>query len=246
MLLEGKICLVTGANRGIGRAIAYCFAKEGAIVYCVARKEGSLDGLEQEVLSFAGIIHPLYFDIRDMRAQKAAVMRIKKEQGVLDVLVNNAGIMRDAVIGMIDHSQMEDTFETNVFAMINLIQISCKLMKRQGYGSIINMASIIGVEGNANEIVYSASKGAVIALTKSAAKELAPEGIRVNAVAPGIIETDMFRSVKSEKAEKMISQIGMGRVGTPMDVANTCLFLASDLSVYVTGQIIGVDGAVII
>lgn len=243
MLLDGKVCLVTGSNRGIGRSIALRFAEEGAYVYCVARKAGSLEELVLETQDASGHVHPLYFDVRDAHAQKDAILQIKKEQGRLDALVNNAGILHDAVIGMIDHSQMEKTFETNVYAAIDLIQLSCKLMKRQQSGSIINMASIVGVEGNADQVVYSASKGAVIALTKSAAKELAPCGIRVNAVAPGIIETDMFRSVKPEKAERLISQIGMGRIGAPLDIANTCVYLASDLSEYVTGQIIGVDGA---
>lgn len=242
MLLDGKVCLVTGTNRGIGRAIATRFAEEGACVYSVARQEGSLDELASEVDEMAGSVRPLYFDVRDVQAQKSAIQQIKKEQGHLDVLVNNAGVLHDAIIGMIDHSQMETTFATNVFAVIDLIQLACKLMKRQESGSIINMASIVGVEGNADQMVYSASKGAIIALTKSAAKELASYGIRVNAVAPGIIETDMFRSVKPEKADKLISMIGMGRIGTPCDIANTCVYLASDLSEYVTGQIIGVDG----
>lgn len=246
MLLDGKVCMVTGANRGIGKAIVERFVKEGAEIYCVARREGSLDELVRYAESEQGAVHPLHFDVRDAAAQKEAILRIKRGSGRLDVLVNNAGVLHDAVIGMIDHVQMDETFSTNVFATIELMQLACKLMKRQKSGSVINMASIVGVEGNANQVVYSASKGAVIALTKSAAKELASDGIRVNAIAPGIIETDMFRSVKSDKAEHLIANIGMRRIGTPLDIANACLFLASDLSEYITGQIIGVDGAAVV
>lgn len=246
-LLEKKVCLVTGSNRGIGAAVVKRFAEEGAIVYANARKENSLDHL---LLSLTkkdtGIIIPVYFDITDESAVKKTILLIKKEHGHLDVLVNNAAIMRDALIGMINHSLMKDTFDTNVFATIQLLQMAVKLMARQKSGSIINFTSMVGVNGNAGQLVYSASKGAVISITKTAAKELAPSNIRVNAVSPGVIDTDLHKNVSQELMAERLKNIGMGRMGTPEEVADTCVYLASDLSQYVTGQIIGVDGSAIV
>jgi len=245
-MLKGKTAFVTGAARGIGKVIAELFVRNGAVVYANARKDNSLDDLLKECEGLSGKIIPVYFDVTDADASKNAVMRIKSESGKLDCLVNNAGVTQDALIGMIDKKTVRDVFETNVFAVLELTQLAARIMIRQKGGSIINMASIMGIKGNKGQLVYSASKGAVIAMTKAAAKELAPQNIRVNAVAPGMIDTEMFRSIGVEKAAERLGNIGMGRLGTPEDVAKTCLFLASDLSEYVTGQIIGVDGAAII
>jgi 3-oxoacyl-[acyl-carrier protein] reductase len=245
-VLKGKIVLVTGTSRGIGRQIALTFAENGATVYTNARKESSLDDLIVESKNMSGKVIPVYFDVTDANASKNAVMKIKKESEGLDCLVNNAGITQDALIGMIDKKTVHDVFETNVFAVMELTQLAARIMMRQKSGSIINLASIMGINGNKGQLVYSASKGAVIAMTKAAAKELAPYNIRVNAVAPGMIDTEMFRSIGMEKAAERLKNIGMERLGTPKDVAKICLFLASDLSEYVTGQIVGVDGATII
>lgn len=246
-LLKNKVCLVTGCNRGIGAEIVNRFAQEGAIVYAVARMPNCIDEkCEQLSIKYNTPVIPLYFDVTDDAMAKKAVMQIKKEQNRLDVLVNNAGVMKDALIGMIDRNLMTDTFETNVFAVINMIQLVSRLMCRQKNGSIINLTSISGTEGNPGQIVYSASKGAVIALTKTASKELAPNNVRVNAIAPGMIDTDMFRSIDEEKTKVRSENIRMGRIGTPLDVANTAVYLASDLSKYVCGQIIGVNGSAII
>jgi 3-oxoacyl-[acyl-carrier protein] reductase len=239
-LLAGKVAFVTGATRGIGRSIAVLFAEQGATVYATGRDEGSLDELHSDK------IVPLYFDVTDTQALKTAVLRVKKEQGRIDCLVNNAGIMENARIGMVTTELMHKVFDVNVFAAIELLQLAARIMMRQGSGTIINFTSIVGVNGSAGQIVYSASKGAIIAATKAAAKELAPSNIRVNAVAPGMIDTDMFRSVGEQRATELVEQIGMHRFGTPTEVAQTCLFLASDLSEYLTGQIIGVDGSAII
>jgi 3-oxoacyl-[acyl-carrier protein] reductase len=241
MLLKDKVCLVTGANRGIGQAIVKLFLEEGAIVYASARRVGSLDTLVQDYEPERLI--PLYFDVTDTKSMKEAFMRIKKEQGHLDTLVNNAGIMKDALIGMITSELVSEVFRVNVFATIEALQFGASIMRRQKSGSIINFSSIVGVEGNVGQTAYAASKGAVIALTKTAAKELAAQGIRVNAVAPGFIDTDMFRSIGKERVASMSENVGMGRLGTPEDIARVCVFLASDLSEYVTGQIIGIDGA---
>jgi len=154
--------------------------------------------------------------------------------------------MKDALIGMISDEIIHKTYNVNVFGIINMTQLAAKLMTRQKSGSIINLASIVGVNGNRGQLVYSGTKGAVIAMTKTAAKELAPYNIRVNAIAPGIIDTEMFRSVDAKHQQEHIQRIGMGRLGKPVDIANTCLFLASYLSEYVTGQIIGVDGAALV
>lgn len=242
-LLEGKICFVTGAGRGIGRGIVNEFAKHGATIYANDFIKGSLDTLVDEMQEkYASEVIPLYFDVTDTEAAKKALMKVQKEQKRLDVLVNNAGIMKDALIGMVTRKMMEDTFAVNVFAVMELMQIAAKLMMRQKSGSIINVSSIVGLNGNKGQLAYSASKGAVISITKTAAKELADKNIRVNAVAPGMIDTDMFRSVGEEHMAIRLANIGMGRLGTPEDVAKTCVYLASDLSEYVTGQIVGIDG----
>ena len=238
-LLEGKVAIVTGCSRGIGRAIMETFAKNGAIVYAVDLMEGSMDDAAS-----ASII-PCYFDITDTKSIIALVQRVKKEQGKIDILVNNAGIMQDALISMVTDAQIQKTFEVNVFAMMHFIQYVSKIMRRQKSGSIVNAASIMGISGNYAQMVYAASKGAVIALTKSAAKELAQDGIRVNAVAPGTINTTLLQNTPEETLNKIKSRIYLGELGTPEEVANAYLFLASDLSSYISGQVLGVDGMMI-
>ena len=242
-LLSDKVCLITGASRGIGRETACRFAEEGAILYVTDYKEGSLDELVDELKAkYSTDIMPLYFDVTDEKASKKAMIDVKKGHGRLDVLVNNAGIMRDNVIGMIGSQLIHDVFDINVFAVINMIQLANKIMSRQNSGCIINISSIVGLEGAAGQLVYSASKGAVAALTKAAAKELAPSGIRVNAVAPGLINTGLLQAIGDAKIQENLRNVKMGRLGEPIDVANVILFLASDLAGYVTGEIIGIDG----
>lgn len=243
-LLSGKVCLVTGASRGIGAATVRRFADEGAIVYANARSPKNLDDLCAELSGkYKTTVKALYFDVRDEAASKKAILQIRKETGKLDVLVNNAGIMKDALIGMISRDLMQEIYDTNVFGVMNMMQLASKVMMFQKSGSIINLSSIVGLEGNPGQLVYSATKGAVAAMTKTAAKELASQGIRVNAVAPGMIDTDMFRSIGDEKMKEHIANIRVGRLGTPEDVADVILFLASDLSRYTTGEIIGVNGS---
>lgn len=243
MMLKEKVCLVTGGNRGIGAATVQKFAQEHAIVYAAAREKGSIDLICREMSErYQTQVTPLYFDVTHENEAKSAIMTIKKQQGRLDVLVNNAGIMQDALIGMVSRSLIQSVFEVNVFAVMNMIQLANRLMSRQKFGSIINISSIVGVEGSAGQMVYSASKGAVIAITKTAAKELAVNNIRVNAVAPGIIDTDMVHSIGEEKIRESLKNIRLGRLGKPEDVANAIAFLASDDAEYITGQILGVDG----
>lgn len=245
-LLSGKVALVTGANRGIGKAIAAQFVQYGAVVYANARTVGSLDDLIAELpIDLQANLMPVYFDVTDVDQAKQTFLRISKESKKLDCLVNNAGIMKDALVGMISKQLIQETFAVNVTAVIELTQLAVKLMARQNSGSIINISSMVGTNGNAGQSTYSASKGAVISFTKSVAKELASKNIRVNAIAPGVIETDLLSTVDSQAMEAIKSKIGMKRMGKPEDVAGLATFLASDLSNYVTGQIIGVDGAAI-
>ena len=246
-LLDGKVCLVTGASRGIGAATVKKFAEEGAVVYANARTPKNLDSLCDELSErYNTIVRALYFDVRDEVASKKAVVQIRKENGRLDVLVNNAGVMKDALIGMISRDLMQEIYDTNVFGVMNMIQLASKVMMFQKSGSIINLSSIVGLEGNPGQLVYSATKGAVAAMTKTASKELAAQGIRVNAVAPGMIDTDMFRSIGDEKMKGHLANIRMGRLGTPEEVADVILFLSSDLSRYVTGEIIGINGGAMV
>jgi 3-oxoacyl-[acyl-carrier protein] reductase len=236
LLLANKICIITGAAQGIGREIARRFADDGAIVYACDRQEFTSDNAR---------IHPMVFDITDAAAVKAAMMQVFKTEGRIDVLVNNAGVVFNRKIGMIMREETELMFRINVIAVLELIQLVSRLMARNGGGSIVNIASVTAVLGSPGQVAYSATKGAIIALTKSAAKELAPQGIRVNAVAPGIVKTERFAELyeaNGEKIDERISRIALGRLGTPEDIANACSFLASDRAGYISGHILGVDG----
>lgn len=246
-LLEGKVCIVTGAGRGLGRGIAEQFAKDGAIVYVNARRNMD-DWAVEAGRRYHTKIVPLYFDVTDTAAMKQAMLQVMKSEQSVDVLVNNAGITSNELIGMISYRRMQELFETNVFAAVEAIQIAARLMMRKRTGSIINISSIIGVEGGSGEMVYAGTKGALIAITKSAAKELAPYHIRVNSVAPGFADTDMFRNAAGNEdvIQKHISNIGFGRLAKQEDIAYACAFLASDRSEYITGQILGVNGGAVV
>lgn len=241
MILKDKICVVTGAAQGIGKAIATKLLAEGAVVYGCDRAEGSMEALASESPNF----HPLYFDVTDAAAAKSSMMQVKKEQGRIDVLINNAGVVFNKKIGMIVREETELMFHVNVIAVIELTQLVSRIMARTGGGSIVNIASVTAVLGSAGQSAYSATKGAIIAFTKSSAKELAPQGVRVNAVAPGIVKTERFEELyeaSGDKIDARIGRIALGRLGNPEDVANAVAFLASDNASYISGQILGVDG----
>lgn len=236
-LLQNKVCIITGAAQGIGKQIADRFAADGAIVYACDLHEFDADNEK---------IHPVVMDVTDAAAVKAAFMNIFKTEGRIDCLVNNAGVVFNRKIGMIMREETELMFRVNVIAVLEMIQLVSRLMARNGGGSIVNIASVTAVLGSPGQVAYSATKGAVISLTKSAAKELASQGIRVNAVAPGIVKTERFDEIyqitNAGKIEDRISRIALGRLGTPEDIANACSFLASDRASYISGQILGVDG----
>lgn len=246
-ILKNKISLITGSGRGIGKAISERYAEEGAIVYANARDKGSLDDWSKDCSDkFNTSVIPVYFDITNAEDMKRAILKIKKKHGRIDILVNNAGIVKYELLSLTDLNNLRHMFEVNVIAMIQLIQLVSRIMSRQKSGSIINISSIVGVKGVKGQLGYSATKGAVISLTKSAAKELAPFNIRVNSVAPGMVGTERFLKVFEDKFKERISDIGMGRLAKPEDVANACVFLGSDLSEYISGQIMVVDGSTII
>ena len=235
-LLENKVCIITGAAQGIGRQIAKQFATDGAIVYACDRQEFATDNER---------IHPIVMDITDTASVKANLMQIFKAEGRIDCLVNNAGIVYNRKIGMIMREETERMFLVNVIAVLELIQLSSRLMARNGGGSIVNIASVTAVLGSPGQVAYSATKGAIISMTKSAAKELASQGIRVNAVAPGIVQTERFTELyesDGSKIDERIQRIALGRLGSPEDIAHACAFLASDNASYISGQILGVDG----
>lgn len=239
--LSNKVAIVTGAGRGMGRCIAELFAKEGAKVYVF-----DLHFAENEqIIMGADPVEKIVVDICDFAAVKDAVLKIKKQEGHIDILVNNAGLISYEMMSMIDYGRFRKMIEVNVVSLIYLMQLVARVMQRQQSGSIVNMASIVGLKGAAGQLSYSATKGAVISATKSAAKELASSKIRVNSVAPGMVGTERFKNVLQEKFSEKINNVPFGRLAEPEEVANLCLFLASDASSYITGQVIGIDGGVV-
>ena len=241
--LSSLVTLITGATGGIGRAIAGQLAANGFRVVLAGRNAETLTTLATEI---GGQTETLCYELRDSQATSAALQGFARQHKRLDVLVNTAGVMLDAPLGMISSAAIEETLQTNLTATLNHLQYAARLMSKQGRGSIINIASIVGVVGSANQTLYAASKAAVIGATKSAAKELAPKGIRVNAVAPGFIDTRLTAKYAPEVRARILGQIGMGRAGTPEEVAELVAFLAADASRYITGQVIGIDGGMVL
>lgn len=247
MILADKVVWITGASRGIGRAIALACAAEGAVTVLTARSKEHLAETSAAITA-AGGREPILLDynIADLREVGRAFQEVYRQTKRLDGLVNNAGVMQDALLGMITAEQVETTFAVNVHATIYHMQYAARLMGRAKAGSIVNISSIMGRYGHAGKTTYSASKAAVIGATLAAAKELAPSSIRVNAIAPGIVETDLLGGLSAEKLRPSIEAIGIGRLASTAEVADVGLFLISDRSRYVTGQVVGVDGAMIV
>jgi 3-oxoacyl-[acyl-carrier protein] reductase len=248
MLLQDKVAFITGAARGIGFAIAERFAQHGARVFLTGRDAAALDAARARIAAGApaATLDTIVLDVTDPDNVREAFQRVFKEARRLDVLVSNAGVMDDALIGMVTPAQIERNFQTNTYGALYAAQYASRLMARNKSGSIINIASIMGVQGNAGQSVYAGSKAALVGITKSLAKELGPQNIRVNAIAPGLIDTDLVADVSPEKLAARRAAIALGRVGDPGEVADAALFLASGLSTYVTGQVLGVDGGMVV
>jgi len=243
-LLSGKVAVITGAARGIGKAIAEKFAEQGADIALtdIALNENT-DKLEKE-LNAMGVKAKIYAsDASNFESSQNTVDEIFKEFGRVDILVNNAGITRDQLIMRMTEEQWDLVINVNLKSVFNMTKAVQKIMLKQRSGSIINMSSVVGVSGNGGQSNYSASKAGIIGFTKSIAKELGSRNIRSNAIAPGFIITEMTAQLPEDAKKEWIKGIPLKRGGTPEDVANTCVFLGSDLSSYVSGQVINVCGA---
>ncbi|MDR1357603.1 MAG: 3-oxoacyl-[acyl-carrier-protein] reductase [Tannerellaceae bacterium] len=238
-LLKGKVALVTGAARGIGKAIALKFAAEGAdIAFTDLAIDDTGLATQSEIESLGVRVKAYASNAADFDQAHLTVQQIVKDFGRIDILVNNAGITRDGLIMRMSEQQWDTVINVNLKSAFNFIHALTPVMMKQKSGSIINMASVVGVSGNAGQANYSASKAGMIGLAKSVAKELGSRGIRANAIAPGFIITDMTAALSDEVRTEWAKQIPLRRGGTPEDVANVATFLASDLSSYVTGQTI--------
>ncbi len=242
-LLTGKVALVTGASRGIGKAIALKFAQEGADIAFTDLKINEETLAEIEALGVK--VRAYEANAADFAQTEEVVAKIHEEFGHIDILVNNAGITKDGLMLRMSEQQWDAVLTVNLKSAFNYIHAVSPIMMRQRGGSIIGMASVVGVTGNAGQCNYSASKAGMIGLTKSIAKEMGPRGIRANCIAPGFIISDMTAALPEEVREAWIKNIPLRRGGTPEDVANVALFLASDLSSYVSGQVVNCCGAMV-
>lgn len=245
-LLENKVALITGAARGIGEGIAQKFAEQGAQVAFTYVSESSAEkaaALEESLSALGVKAKACRSNAGDFAQCESLVADVVKEFGTIDVLVNNAGISKDNLLLRMTPEQWDDVMNINLKSVFNMTKQVIKPMMKARKGSIINVSSVIGLMGNAGQSSYAASKAGINGFTKSVAKELGSRAIRCNAIAPGFVETDMTSYLKEgEQADKYKAGIPLGRFGTAEDIANLTLFLASDLSTYITGQIIGVDG----
>jgi 3-oxoacyl-[acyl-carrier protein] reductase len=243
--LAGQVALVTGAGRGIGRAIALKFAAAGADVVCVSRTQENSEKVAAEARALGRRAWALAVDVADAAAVAAAAETALKEAGKVDILVNNAGVTRDGLLMRMSEADWDTVLNTNLKGAFNFTKALTRAFLKQRSGRIINVASVIGLIGNAGQANYAASKAGLIGFTKSVAKELASRGITANVLAPGFIATDMTAVLKDDMKAEILKQIPLGTLGEPEDIANAALFLASAEARYITGQVLAVDGGMV-
>ncbi|MBR5837251.1 MAG: SDR family oxidoreductase [Victivallales bacterium] len=244
MSFKERNIVITGSNRGLGRAAVEAFAAAGANVWACARKPSEAFEADMKALAEKNdvVIEPVYFDLTDVAAVKAGIMLFASEKRTVDVLVNNAGMPYGGLMMTTPIDKLREVFEVNYFSQIRMMQMVGKLMMRQKSGSIVNIASVGGIETTPGYLAYGSSKAALIWATKMIAKELAPFGIRVNAVAPGLTKTDMGGYKSSDELEKTIARTALKRMAEPKEIVNGILYLASDESSFVTGTVLQIDG----
>jgi len=242
--MSNKTVVVTGASRGIGFTIAQLFAEQGANVIISSRSEDTL-AEAAEALSDHGQVHPIPCDVSDAQSVEDLITKTINQFGSLDILINNAGITRDNLMLRLSESDWDTVLNTNLKGTFLCTKFASRQMLRQKSGCIINISSVVGIAGNPGQTNYAASKAGILGLTKSTAQELSSRGIRVNAIAPGYIETEMTEKLNDKQKEELTARIPLGRIGSPEDVAGMALFLASDLAQYITGQVFRVDGGMV-
>lgn len=244
-LLANQIAVITGAGRGIGRAIALGFAAEGANVVCVSRNAENAERVANEVRALGRTSWAHGVDVGDGTAVQSAAEAILNATGRIDILVNNAGVTRDGLLVRMSEADWDTVLDTNLKGAFLFTKALSRAFMKQRSGRIINIASIVGLIGNAGQTNYASSKAALIGFTKSAARELASRGILVNAIAPGFIDTDMTSGLKEELKTEMLKNIPLGTFGKPEDIASAALFLAGPAARYITGQVLTVDGGMV-
>ncbi len=245
-LLKNKVALITGATRGIGRGIAIKFASQGCnVAFTYVSSEQKAIELENELMQLGVKAKGYKADAGDFKTADSVIEEIVKEWGTLDILVNNAGITKDTLLMRMTEEQFDEVIRANLKSVFNYTKAAQKIMLKNRKGSIINMSSVVGVKGNAGQSNYAASKAGIIGFTKSIALELGSRNIRCNAIAPGFIETEMTGVLDEKMVQQWRDSIPLKRGGTPDDIANACMFLASDMSAYITGQCINVCGGML-
>ena len=245
-LLTGKTSIITGASRGIGKGVALVFAQHGSnVAFTYSSSFEAANQLEKELKTFGVNAKGYQSNAADFNASQKLADQVLQEFGAIDVLVNNAGITKDNLLMRMSEEDFDQVIEVNLKSVFNMTKAVQRTMLKERKGSIINMSSVVGVKGNAGQTNYAASKAGIIGFSKSVALELGSRNIRSNVIAPGFIETEMTAKLDDQKVAEWISAIPLKRGGTPKDIANACVFLASDLSLYVTGQTLNVDGGML-
>jgi len=243
MLLKDKVAIITGGSRGIGKAIVEEFSKQGAnVAFNFVKSEDKALALKKEIEKKGGKALTFRQDVKDYNAIKIMVEGVKSHFGRLDIIVNNAGILRDKALMLMEEQDWEEVITTNLSGAFNLIRAAIVTFMKQKSGNIINITSVSGLKGMPRQVNYSASKAGLVGLTKSLAREVGPYNVRVNAIAPGYIDTDMVKDIKESNKEELLKKIPLNRFGKSEEVAKVAIFLASDEAKYITGQVIAIDG----